>query len=170
MSKVLTTIGMKIGIAVEETAGKKPTSFKHIPKIYEMDLPSVEPSTAETTTYDNLKNTSSVPILADTGDTYGLTARGTTLEDAETVWNAAVTEYESDDTGKRCWLCITIADAKNSYMYPIVPRKTELPSDLPLNDVVAISMYYTLDGDIETVSEAPSFVEAMTISMRERSM
>ena len=150
MSKVLTSIGAVWSILVESTAGTRPTTgYAKIPKIYDCELPELTPNTADATSYDNLVNMSSVPILADTSSNYSLTARYTASQDAETVWNTAVTAYEAGkSSGLGCWLCLAIPDAATAYYLPIVPVATQLPASLPLNDVVSIQLNYSLAGDI----------------------
>lgn len=155
---VLTSIGAKWSIAVETVKGTRPTIFTHIPKVYECEMPELTPNTADATSYDNLVNTSSVPILSDTSSNFSLTARYTSDEEAETVWNAAVADFEAGKaTGLGCWLCLDIKDAKNVYFFPIVPVETQLPADLPLNDVVSIAMNYTLAGDIVKSATRPTY-------------
>lgn len=155
---VLTSIGAKWSIAVETVKGTKPTTFNHIPKVYDCEMPELTPNTADATSYDNLVNTSSVPILSDTTSTYSLTARYTSDEEAETVWNNAVAAYEAGkSTGLGCWLCLDIPNAANVYYLPIIPVETQLPSSLPLNDVVPIAMNYSLAGDIEKSATRPTY-------------
>lgn len=149
MSNVLSSIGTKFSIATNETevttgAAVKALQYSAIPKIYECSLPDFAPNTIETTSFDNLENTSSIYGLSDGSAIYSLTARFSEAEDAETVWNAAATQY---DSGKYCYLKIEIRGAKNIFYLPIAPSETKLPG-LTLNDAISITLNFTVTGDM----------------------
>lgn len=155
MSNVVTSIGAIFSIANESTAGSgRPTTFNKIPKVFENSEFDLDPDTIETTSYDNLKYKSSVAGLIDTTAIQSLSARSTTAEDAETIWNTAVTAYAG---GKKCWLCVDIPKQTNAVYIPIIPIHTGVPT-IALNDVVNISLKFTIDGDLEFDTKPTSYV------------
>ena len=149
MSNVLSSIGTKFSIATSDTAvtggtAAKALEYAAIPQIYECSLPDFTPNTIETTSFDNLENTSSIYGLSDGSAIYSLTARFSVNEDAETVWNAAAAAY---DSGKYCYLKIAIRGAKSDFYLPIAPSETKLPG-ITLNDAISIVMSFTVTGDL----------------------
>ena len=66
----LSTIGVKVSYCVETAAGERPTTnYTHIPGIYSTPDFNIAPSTADTTSFDNLEYTSKTPLLKEIPDT-----------------------------------------------------------------------------------------------------
>lgn len=143
MSKELSSIGVIFSIASESVAGTRPTTFTKIPKVFENSELDIDPDTIDVTSYDNLKYKSSISGLIDTTGIQTLTARCTKDEDAETVWDGMVDDY---DDGKNVWLCIDIPDVTEAIFVPIAPIRTAVPT-IAMNDVLNISLKYTVAGD-----------------------
>lgn len=145
MSNVLTSIGVVHAIGSSTTHGQKPTSWTKIPHVYENSELDLDADTIDTTSYDNIKYKSSVPGLIDTSGIMYLTANATEDEDAETVWDRKVDDYEA---GNQIWLCIVIPNKKDATFMPIVPIRTGA-YNTTLNDKVSIRLKFTIAGDLE---------------------
>lgn len=144
MSKELSSIGVIFSIASETVSGTRPTAFTKIPKVFENSELDIDPDTIDVTSYDNLKYKSSISGLIDTTGIQTLTARCTANEDAETVWDSKVTDYEA---GKAVWLCIDIPEIEDAIFVPIAPIRTAVPT-IAMNDALNISLKYTVAGDL----------------------
>lgn len=154
MSKELTSIGVIFSIASETTVGTRPTTFTKIPKVFENSELDIDPDTIDVTSYDNLKYKSSVSGLIDTTGIQTLTARCTADEDAETVWDGMVDDYED---GKNVWLCVDIPEVVDATYIPIAPIRTAVPS-ITMNDALNISLKYTVAGDLVFAAK-PTYAE-----------
>ena len=88
----LAAIGVKIGYAVEETAGTKPTTgYTHIPDIKSTPSLNTTPNTADATTFDNKEFTTYVELLKDLGGALEFNANFT--EELKTTWETMMTAY-----------------------------------------------------------------------------
>lgn len=153
MSNVLTSIGVKYAIGSTKTFGTRPTTYTRIPQVFENSEIDLDPDTIDTTSYDNLKYKSSVPGLIDTSGIMSLTANATKDEDAETVWDSMVDEYED---GSQIWLCVVIPGKTDATFMPIVPVRTGT-YNTAVNDRISIRLKFTIAGDIE-FDTAPSTI------------
>jgi hypothetical protein len=144
MSKVLTSIGAKIGIGSSTTYGTKATSYTRIPQVFEMSELDLDPDTIDTTSFDNLKYKSSTTGLIDTSGIMTLTANATANEDAETVWDGMVDAYEG---GSQIWLCVVIEGKTDATYIPIAPVRTGA-NTITLNDRITIKLKFTIQGDL----------------------
>ena len=155
MSKVLSSIGVKIGIGSSLTYGTRATSYTRIPHVFEMSEIDLDPDTIDTTSFDNIKYKSSIPGLIDTSGIMSLTANATANEDAETVWDEMVDAY---DEGNQIWLCVVI-DGKNDATYiPIVPIRTGAYNPV-VNDRVTIRLKFTIQDDLEFAAAPQSMTQ-----------
>lgn len=143
----LTSIGLKVAIAVEATAGTRPTSnYYVIPGV--TDLPDLDftPDTIETTSFDNEKYKSYLDGLKDTG---GIISFGANFTDyGFAMWNDIVDTLEDDTTGKIAWILISIEGTDNKWFIPVNPVECGVPS-APVNDKVSINYNFTVTKDIE---------------------
>lgn len=145
----LTSIGLKLGIAIETTAGTMPTTLYYkIPGVTDLPL-DFEPDTIETTSYDNLEYKSYLPGLKDTGGIISLEANYS--EYGVDMWDDIVDKLSPDNntTGKKAWLLVSIEGTDRKWFIPINPVLTGLPS-APVNDKVSINYNFTVAGDIDT--------------------
>lgn len=150
--KPITSIGLKIGIAIETTAGTKPTTdYYALPGITDIPDLDFEPDTIETTSYDNLEFKSYLPGLRDTGGIVSLEANFSDY--GVQLWNTIVEQLDpsTNTTGLIAWLFISIKGTTTKFFVPIEPAKTGVPS-APVNDVVSINYNFTVAGDITTDS------------------
>lgn len=155
MSIPVTTIGLKISVATEQTAGTRPTTgFKHLPKITSFPEFDLSPDTLDTTSYDNLKYKSSTPGLIDTTGAQVMEAIYT--EELKDIWDTIAKAYNADtESGKGVWLAVQLPGNTNAWYFPIEPMELGVPN-LPLADVVKINVQFTLAGDI-VFETAPTY-------------
>ena len=146
--KALTSIGLKVGIAIEATVGTIPTTYFSVPQVTDLPDLDFEPDTIETTSYDNLQYKSYLPGLKDTGGLISLPANYT--EYGVDMWDDIVSKLAPavNTTGKKAWLLIVIEGTTRKWFVPIIPVTTGLPS-APVNDKISINYNFTVDGDIK---------------------
>lgn len=154
----LTSIGLKVGIAIEATAGATPTVYYPIPQVTDLPDLDFEPDTIETTSYDNLEYKSYLPGLKDSGGNISLSANYT--EYGVDMWDDIVDKLSpaNNTTGKKAWLYITVEGTERKWFVPIKPVTTGLPS-APVNDRVSINYNFTVAGDIEVNKVTASYSE-----------
>ena len=155
----LTSIGLKIGIALESTAGTMPTTnYYVVPQVTNLPDLDFEPDTIETTSYDNLEYKSYLPGLKDTGGIISLEANYTQY--GVEMWDDIVSTLDpsTNTTGKKAWLLITVEGTTRRWFIPINPVVTGLPS-APVNDKVTINYNFTVAGDIvsQTIAEISNY-------------
>lgn len=155
----LTSIGLKVGIAIESTAGTMPTtSYYKIPQVTDLPDLDFEPDTIETTSYDNLKYKSYKSGLKDTGGIISLPANYT--EYGVDMWDDIVDKLDpsTNTTGKIAWLMISIEGTERKWFVPISPVETGLPT-APVNDKVSINYNFTVVKDIvpQTIADDSTY-------------
>ena len=156
----LTSIGTKVSIAIETTAGKKPvTNYYPIPMVTELPDLDFEPDTIETTSFDNLVYKSYLSGLKDTGGVLSLAANFT--EYGADMWDDIVSKLEAatNTTGKKAWLLVDIKGTTRKWFIPISPVAVGLPS-APVNDLISINYNFTVVGDIEDETIADSAIDS----------
>lgn len=142
----LTSIKAKIAIAVEATAGTRPTSSYYIvPQVTALPDMDFEPDNIETTSYENEEFKSYLPGLKDTGGSLSLEANYT--EYGTDMWDDIADTIEQDTTGKIAWLLITFEGTEKTWFIPIKPITTGIP-DAPVNDKLSSNYNFTVVKDI----------------------
>lgn len=110
MSIRLSTAGIKLGYAVEATAGTRPTtssSYTFLSEIKEIPEINPEPSQLETTTLDETEYRTYIPGLKDMGSALGFLMNLT--QDSKTAWETMVTASVTGKVaGKATWYVIQI--------------------------------------------------------------
>lgn len=146
----VSSIGTKISIAFESVAGTKPTTdYELIPMITSMpDGLSSDPDTIDTTSFDNLKNRSSIEGLTDLSAIMSLESNYSDYGD--NLWNEYVDKQKSKENtdGKVCWLFIDNPSIKKKWFIPINPITTGV-AQMALNDRVIQNYRFTIVRDIE---------------------
>jgi len=141
----LSTLGIKVGYAVEETAGTRPTSG-YTQLVGAKSTPSLNPSpeTLETTTLEETEYKTYIDGLKDLGGALEFTFNLT--EDLISQWDALMTAYETGKTaGKNTWFVIAIPGLTNAYYFPGNPSEMGLP-ETSVNAVLEITNYITPVG------------------------
>lgn len=149
----LTSIKAKIAIAIETTAGTRPTTnYYTVPQVTALPDLDFEPDTIETTSYDNEEFKSYLTGLKDTGGTLSLEANYT--EYGTDMWDDIAETLAEDLTGKIAWLLITFEGTEKTWFIPIKPIVTGIP-DAPVNDKLSINYNFTVVKDIvkETITK-----------------
>lgn len=138
----LSTIGVKLGYAVEETAGTRPTTG--YTRIYgAKSTPSLNPSpdTLETTTLDELEYKTYIDGLKDLGGALEFTFNLT--EALVEAWDTLMTAYEAGKTaGKATWFVIVIPGLTDAFFFTGNPSNMGLP-ETSVNSVLEITNYIT---------------------------
>ena len=145
MGTPLAAIGVKVGYAVETTAGTRPvTGYTHIPDLKSTGDFNPAPNTADATTFDNLEYTTYVDLLKDLG---GAIEFGCNLTDAfKTAWDDCVTAYDGLTSSKAMWFVIDIEGISKSVYFKGKPSGLGMPS-LSANSLIETSVYVTPMGE-----------------------
>lgn len=129
MSIRLSTAGIAVKYAVEETANKMPTNssaFKVIPEIKEIPEINPEPATLETTTLAETEYKTYIDGLKDMGGALSFLANLT--EDFKTSWEELVTAYETAKAaGKNTWFMIDIPGITEAVYFTGNPSNLGVP-------------------------------------------
>lgn len=146
MAIALSTAGIKLGYAVETTAGTKPTAFTQIERA--MSLPGInpQPENIDVTPLDATEWKEYIAGLKDTGG--ALAIRFSLNNDFVTKWAALVSAYKTakkDD--KATWVEFWVPGLTNGFFF------TCEPSDLgfggaEVNAHLEIEAYVTPTGNI----------------------
>lgn len=138
----LSTIGVKLGYAVEQTAGVRPTTG--YTRIYgAKSTPSLNPSpdTLETTTLDELEYKTYIDGLKDLGGALEFTFNLT--EALIEAWDTLMTAYETAKaSGKSVWFVIVIPGLTEAFFFTGNPSNMGLP-ETTVNSVLEITNYIT---------------------------
>ena len=138
----LSTAGVQLHYAVEETAGTRPTTGST--RIYGLkSTPSLNPSpeTLETTTLDETEYKTYIDGLKDLGGALEFTFNLT--EQLITVWDQLMTDYETAKAaGKRVWFTIVVPGLTESFYFTGNPSAMGLP-ETSVSAVLEITNYIT---------------------------
>jgi hypothetical protein len=138
----LSTAGVKLAYAVEETAGARPTSG--YTRIYgAKSTPSLNPSpdTLETTTLDETEYKTYIDGLKDLGGALEFTFNLT--EELIEKWDDLMSAYETAKaSGKATWFTIVIPGLTESFYFTGNPSAMGLP-ETSVSAVLEITNYIT---------------------------
>lgn len=141
----LSTIGVQLHYATEESAGQRPTSG--YTRIYGVkSTPSLNPSpdTIETTTLDELEYKTYIDGLKDLGGALEFSFNLT--EELVETWETLMTAHETAKAAsKRIWFCIVIPGLTDAFYFPGNPSSMGLP-ETTVNSVLEITNYITPVG------------------------
>lgn len=137
MSERLSTAGMTLQYAVEETAGTRPTAgYTIIPEVKTMPSFNPAPNTIDSTTLQETEFMTYVMGLKDLGGALEYTANLT--QDLIDTWEQLLTAYESAAvSGKAMWFAVVHPKLEDATYY------TGQPSNLGLNEASVGSMMET---------------------------
>ena len=138
----LSTAGVQLQYAVEETAGTRPTSgYKRIKGIKSTPSLNPSPDALETTTLDETEYKTYIDGLKDVGGAIEFTFNLT--EELITAWDELMTAYEAGKaTGKATWFTIVVPGLTNSFYFTGNPSAMGLP-ETSVNSVLEITNYIT---------------------------
>ena len=148
----LSTAGVKLAYAVEETAGTRPTTG--YTRIYgAKSTPSLNPSpdTLETTTLDELEYKTYIDGLKDLGGALEFTFNLT--EELISAWDDLMTAYEAGKVaGKATWFTIIIPGLSESFYFTGNPSSMGLPA-AEVSSVLEITNRITPTGAPERAAK-----------------
>lgn len=161
MSIAITSIGVKVSYAFEESkgAGRPTTGFKKLPEIKEIPEMNPTPDAIETTSLDNKEYKTYVDGLKDLGGALSFNANFTQelydLYNGESgisaTWETAKTE------GREMYLCIDVPGLSEACYLSVTPSKLGLPG-ASVNSVMEVSLYFTPSGE-SVWAEKPTYAE-----------
>lgn len=147
MQEAILNAGLGIAYAVETTAGTRPTSgWTRIPKLTNIAELYSAPDTVETTTFDNLKYTSSIPGLQ-TQDVKENTII-LTQETWEMCKNMCDAYEDAQAEGKSMWFCHYHPKLPKCNFYTGAPTMVMIPGGDPNNPLTS-TLAITPTGEIE---------------------
>lgn len=138
----LSTAGVKLMYAVEETAGTRPTSgYKHIKGAKSTPSLNPSPETLETTTLDETEYKTYIDGLKDLGGALEFTFNLT--EELIELWDGLMEEYETAKVaGKATWFTIVVPGLSESFYFTGNPSAMGLP-ETSVSAVLEITNYVT---------------------------
>lgn len=152
----LSTAGIHLYYAVEETAGTRPTvktAYKDLAGV--KSIPSLNPSpeTLETTTLNETEWKTYIDGLKDLGGALEFTFNLT--QDLVTMWDTLMEAYESAKaTNKATWFLIDIPGLTKGLYFPGSPSSMGIP-EAAVSSVLEITNYITPTGAPE-MAEKPT--------------
>ena len=167
MAIAITSIGVKVSYAFESVAGTRPTTgYTLIPQVKEIPEMNPQPEALDTTSFDNLEYTTSIPGLKDIGGDLAFTANFTqALYD---LWQDAGTGImdkwaTAKAAGKAMYLCIDIPGLDESCYISVVPSNIGLPAT-SINSVMEVTLHFTPVGE-PTWSTDPTYEGTSTYAV-----
>ena len=138
----LSTAGVQLQYAVEETAGTRTTSgYKRIKGIKSTPSLNPSPDALETTTLDELEYKTYIDGLKDVGGAIEFTFNLT--EELITAWDELMEAYEAGKVaGKATWFTIVVPGLTDSFYFTGNPSAMGLP-ETSVNSVLEITNYIT---------------------------
>lgn len=144
MSIRLSTAGIKLGYAVETTAGTKPTAasaYTFLSEIKEIPEINPEPSLLETTTLGETEYRTYIPGLKDLGS--ALTFLANMTEDFKTQWEALCTASATGKaSSKETWFVIQIPGITECCYFKGEPTSIGVPG-ATVDSVLEVNVYVT---------------------------
>lgn len=144
MSQRLPTAGMKLGYAVEATAGTKPTTaaaYTFLSELKEIPEINPEPSLLETTTLDETEYRTYIPGLKDLGS--ALTFLANLTQDFKTQWETMCTAAATAKAdGKEVWYVIQIPGITECCYFKGEPTSIGVPG-ATVDSVLEVNVYIT---------------------------
>ena len=150
----LSTAGIHLYYAVEETAGTRPTvKTAYTDLVGVKSIPSLNPSpeTLETTTLNETEWKTYIDGLKDLGGALEFTFNLT--QDLVTMWDALIEAYEAAKaTNKATWFLIDIPGLTEGLYFPGNPSSMGIP-EAAVSSVLEITNYITPTGAPEMAAK-----------------
>lgn len=142
MGIAISTAGVTLGYAVEETKGTRPTSgYTIIPDVKEIPEMNPEPETLETTDLSQTEFKTYIEGLKDLGGALSFTANYTT--ELETVWAALVEAYKTAiASDKATWFEVKHPKLTKSVFFTGQPSAMGLPA-MSVGSVLETNLFIT---------------------------
>ena len=136
----LSSAGVKLGYAVEATAGTRPTTgYTQLSGLTSIPDLNPEPSSLETTTLDEEEWRTYIPGLKDVGGALSFGANNT--EKFQTDWASMCTASETANAdGKSMWFAIIIPGLSKSFYFAGRPSPLGLAA-IEVDSVLTVNGY-----------------------------
>ena len=150
MAIAITSIGVKVSYAFEDTVGTRPVSgYSVIPQVKEIPEMNPQPETLETTSFDNTEYKTYVDGLKDLGGVLDFTTNFT--QELYDLWQNETTGVmakwqEAKTSGKQMYLCIDIPGLSESCYLSVIPSNLGLPAT-SVNSVMEVVLHFTPVGE-----------------------
>jgi hypothetical protein len=142
----LSTIGMRLGYAMETEAGVKPATFNWLKGAKSLPEMNSEPETIESTTFDELQFKTYIDGLQDTGGALAIGMNQT--EELINTWNDLYDTYAaSKDEGKSTWWVFWHPSLTKAFFFRGNPSKLGW-GGAEVNSLFETNVYVTPVGDI----------------------
>lgn len=142
----LSTIGVHLKYAVEETAGTRPTTgYTDLEGVKSIPSLNPTPDNLETTTLNETEYKTYIPGLKDLGGALAFTFN--LSEVLKTAWEGLVTaDTTARAAGKKTWFLIDVPGLTEALYFPGQPSAMGLP-ELGVNEVAEVENSITPTGE-----------------------
>ena len=142
----LSTIGMRLGYAVETEAGTMPSAFTWLKGAKSLPEMNSEPETIESTTFDELQFRTYIDGLQDTGGALAIGFNQT--EDLLQTWDKVYSDYSTAKAdNKSTWWVFWHPGLSKSFFFRGNPSQLGW-GGAEVNALLETSVYVTPVGDI----------------------
>lgn len=139
----LSTIGIKVGYAMETTAGTKPAAFTLLSRINAIGGINLEPEQIDASALEDTI-TKYIAGRQDTGGSFPITINLTT--ETKTEWSTLISAYASRTGGKRMWFEICHPDLSDAFFIVAQPP-TQIPMpELGQNELMTVEMNLIIES------------------------
>lgn len=141
----LSTAGVTLWYAPEETAGTRPTTdYTQITEIKSIPELNPEPDNLETTTLEETEWRTYIPGLKDIGGALSFTANLTEVSMGE--WEAVVEAYDTAaESNLALWFCIIVPGLTKALFFTGQPSPMGMPA-MEVSAVLEVNLYITPTG------------------------
>ena len=141
----LSTAGVTLWYAPEETAGARPTTgYTQISEIKSIPELNPEPDNLETTTLEETEWRTYIPGLKDIGGALSFTANLT--EVSMTEWEGVVEAYDTAaEENLALWFCIIVPGLTKALYFTGQPSPMGMPA-MEVSAVLEVNLYITPTG------------------------
>ena len=157
MALEISTVGAKVGYALETTQGTRPTSFTTIPDVNTAPEISLEPSTIDASNITD-EITRYIPGRVDPGGVQNFTLNHTSA--VKTAWATMITASQNVSTGIPAgygfWF-VYVFDASNAVFFKAVPAEITTIPGIDQNSLSTLQAPFLVESE-------PEFDSAPTMS------
>lgn len=150
MARYLSTIGVHLYYAVEDTAGTRPTAKSAYTELVGIKgIPSLnpQPDNLETTTLNETEYKTYIPGLKDLGGSLGFTFNMS--QDLKDGWDALITaDAAAKVASKATWFYIEVTGLTEGLYFTGEPSPMGLP-EMGVNSVLEVENSITVTGEPE---------------------
>lgn len=138
----VSTVGVKVGYAIETTAGTKPTKFIQLHRINATDDISIDTDTIDASALED-EIEKEIAGRGSTGGTFKVTVNLT--DETITEWETLISSYKSATGGKAMWYEEYYPALKKAFFTKIEPPKQIPKPGLDQNGLATVEMTLTIN-------------------------